>query len=328
MAETPMFHHSDTRRTCQVTSDRSDRREGQLAGSSVRFIAAVFAAAGLLGHCFFPAPLFAQGAGFGNAPTNAVTSFNGKLKGMQGMVVIVEKEDGTPAMVAVPDSISSFQFVASATPAFLRRGMLMRFVADFGPGGVPLSPVGTVTLFQPVDPKSLHGRAREQFTPGVYSQSPDARNRNQPMSGKLTVVGQFAALAPNGILAVQAGRVPVRVPVDANTKLEVRYNNLSLALPGGSVAVSGFYEPPNENQVKADKITVTTDRVYGEYKPEPVQSRRKRGAKDDAADAAAEKKAEDDAPAAEKDAGKDAEKGNNAGDEKNAGDRKGNAEDS
>lgn len=207
---------------------------------------------------------------------NEITNFNATLKGMRGGLVVVEKEDGTEAFVAPPDLISSFQFVAKATPAFLQRGMLMRFTANFGPGGVPLGPVDKVTLFQPVDQRSLQGHAKQQFTPGVY---PDAKpgDRNQAMTGKITIVGRFMGLSP-GMLAVQAGKVPVRVPVTDDTQLEVRYNNLLLAQEGDPVTVSGFYQPPNENQVKADRVTITTDRVYGEYQPEAKKkSRRKRG---------------------------------------------------
>ncbi|QDV42874.1 hypothetical protein Enr13x_27250 [Stieleria neptunia] len=225
-------------------------------------------------------------AGFAQVPStlpaNEITNFKGKLKGMQRNIVMVEKEDGSEAMVAVPDSISSFQFVAKATPAFLQRGMLVRFSANFGPGGVPLAPVDKVTLFQPVDLRSLHGRTKEQFTPGIYSDA-NRGNRNQPMVGKLSIVGRLIGLAPNGVLAVQAGKIPVQVPVNADTTLEVRYNNLALAQAGDPVSVTGFYQPPNENQVKADRITITTDRVYGEYQPAAERkSRRKRGDKPDA----------------------------------------------
>ena len=224
-------------------------------------------------------------AGFGQGPStlpaNEVTNFKGTLKGMRRNILVVEKEDGSEALVALPDTISSFQFVAKATPAFLQRGMLIRFSANFGPGGVPLAPVEKITLFQPVDLRSLHGRTKEQFTPGIYSDA-NRGNRNQPMVGKLSIVGQLIGLAPNGVLAVQAGKIPVQVPVDANTTLEVRYNNLALAQEGDPVTVAGFYQPPNENQVKADRITITTDRVYGEYQPAAERkTRRKRGDKAD-----------------------------------------------
>jgi hypothetical protein len=211
---------------------------------------------------------------------------------MQRGILIVEKEDGSEAMVMPPENIASFKFVAKATPAFLRPNMLVRFSGNFGPGGRPLQPIDKVTLFQPVNMRSIQGHAREQFTPGVHSADRHG-GRNQPMVGKLTVVGNLMGLSPGGVLAVRAGKYPVQVPVAGEAEFEVCYNNPSLAQPGDTVTVSGFYQPPNENQVRADRVTITTDRVYGEYQPEDERKtrRKRRGDKDE------------DSPAADQDAG-------------------------
>ncbi|MCO8120446.1 hypothetical protein NHH03_01760 [Stieleria sp. TO1_6] len=253
-----------------------------------RFQRPVFVSLGLicLGVLLTAGEVAGDPPGFGAAaggqtavPSNEVTNFTGKLKGFQRGLVIVEKDDGTEAMVMPPDQISSFQFVAKASPAFLQRGMLVRLTGNFGPGGVPLEPIAKITLFQQVDLRSIKGRAKDQFTPGIHG-DPKPGNPNQPMTGKLTIVGSLIGVTPNGILALQAGRMPIQVPVNADTELEVRYNNLSLAKEGDKVTVAGFYQAPNENQVKAERITVTTDRVYGEVQPgEQKNSRRKRGEK-------------------------------------------------
>lgn len=232
----------------------------------------------------FEQPCFAAPPEF-NAQTssvaNEITNFTGKLKGMRRGVVIVEKEDGTEAYVMPPDSISSFQFIAKATPAFLQRGMMIRFVGNFTANGAATAPITKITLFQPVNLRSLQGRAKQQFTPGIHA-DPGVDKRNPPAVAKMTIVGALIGLTPNGVLAVQAGKTALQVPVNADTQLEVRYNNLNLALEGDRVVVAGFYQPPNENQVKAERITITTDRVYGEYKPDTKKkSRRKRGKKDD-----------------------------------------------
>lgn len=244
-----------------------------------------------LGHAA-PPEFGAPGAA---GPANEITSFKGSLKNMRRGLMIVEKEDGSEAMVMPPDNIASFKFVAQATPAFLRPNMLVRFTGNFGPGGVPLQPIEKITLFQPVDMRSIQGHAREQFTPGVHSADRRAP-RNQPMVGKLTVVGNLMGLAPNGVLAVRAGKYPLRVPVSGEAEFEICYNNPTLAQPGDTVSVSGFYQPPNENQVKADRITITTDRVYGEYQPEDDRkSRRKKRGEAAAADAEDREDAEADA---------------------------------
>ncbi|MEO1526610.1 MAG: hypothetical protein AAFX06_14335 [Planctomycetota bacterium] len=246
---------------------------------SIRFSIAVTFPLLLAGVCLAAPP---QGAGGQTLPGNEITNFKGKLKAFRQGIVVVEKEDGSEALVAVPDSVTSFQFIAKAAPAFLRQGMLIRFTADFGPGGVPTAPISKLTLFQQVPEKSLHGRARIQFTPGIHSDAKAGNNRNAPMMGKLTVVGSLLGLTPNGILTLRAGKTPVRVPVNQQTQLEIQYNNLSLAKAGDPVTVAGFYQPPNENKVKADRITIRPDRVFGEATPKENRRKKRDGEGDDA----------------------------------------------
>lgn len=210
----------------------------------------------------------------GAVASNEVTTFKGKLKGMKRGLVLVEKDDGVQAMVAPPDEINAFQFVAKAKPEFLRRGMLLRITGNFAANGLPTSPIDKVTIFQAVPLKSIRGRAKEQFTPGIHSSSKQPLGRNQPVMGKLTIVGGLINLSPQGVITLQAGKTRVQIPVTAETQLEVRYNSLALAQEDDLVNVAGFYNPPNENQVKAERITITTDRVFGEVPPPVVKKRR------------------------------------------------------
>lgn len=60
-------------------------------------------------------------------------------------------------------------------------------------------------------------------------------------------------------------------------KLEIRFNNLNLAQEGDSVSVAGFYQPPDETTIKGDRVTITTDRIFGEpVEPTKRVSRRRR----------------------------------------------------
>ena len=237
------------------------------------------------------------GAGFG-ANQNMVTEFRGKLKGFQRGVVYVQKEDGTDVMVQIPESISNFQFVALAKPAFIQRGQLVRLSGDFNPAnGMAISPINKVELFQPVT-GGLVGRAREQFLPGVY---PLNRGENpqafaQPM--RCRVVGAVMGLNANGVLVLQAGGRPLQIQLAPEATFEVRYNNLSLAQEGDDVSVSGFYQPQDETRIRAERITVTTDRVYGEMTEEtPKRATRRRPSRE--VEENAEQKGEEKSEAAE-----------------------------
>lgn len=193
---------------------------------------------------------------------NLVTEFTGALKSVQRGVLLVTKEDGTEMMVEPPDDISKFQFVAAAKPAFLTRGTLVRFSGNFSPAGVPQAPISQVEVFQPITGR-VPGRLREQFTPGVYAER-HARNKPPQPVAKYDVVGTFMGLDASGIMSVQAGKLPVRVQLTPDTRLELRINNLAFAQEGDTVSVAGFYQPTDETKVKAERVMITTDRVYGE----------------------------------------------------------------
>lgn len=261
----------------------------------------------------------AQNAGFGDSPQganpsavggfganqNMVTQFRGKLKGFQRGVVLVQKEDGTDVMVQMPENISSFQFVALAKPAFLQRGQLVRLSGTFNPvNGMAVTPINKVELFQPVNGK-LTGGTREQYVPGVY---PEKRGENPQAFAEpihCRVVGGVMGLNANGLLAVQAGGRPLQIPLAQDATFEIRYNNLSLAQEGDEVSVSGFYQPPDETRIRAERITITTDRVYGEFSEEPPKRNSRRRP---TRDAAGEEKETAEKEAAEKEAGDEAKK--------------------
>jgi len=94
-----------------------------------------------------------------------------------------------------------------------------------------------------------------------------------------------------GVMVVQAGKTSLQVQLAKDVTFELRYNNLSLAKEGDPVAVAGFYQPPDDTKVKAERITITPDRVYGEPTEQPPK-RRTRSRREEAKEKAAAAKAE------------------------------------
>jgi hypothetical protein len=215
----------------------------------------------------------ATGGFSGGAPANEITEFKGTLKGAQGNVITVTREDGTDCMVQFPDEITSLNFVATALPAYLRRGMPVRFATVLGPTGMPMMPIEKVEIFSPLPPAALPHNQSTRYAPGVHSADHKNPQRGAPLTGKVDVVGSLMMLSPQGGIAIQAGTTPVQTMVSPNAKLEIRLNNLSLAEPGDSVSVVGFYQPPDETKVKASQIMITTDRVFGEEQPKKTRTR-------------------------------------------------------
>ncbi len=216
----------------------------------------------------FAVPVNGQGL---PAASNMVTEFKGKLKGFQRGVLVIERADGKEALVQLPDDLSSFQFVADAKPAFLKRGTMVRFTGEFSPNGTPSSPIDKVEVFQAINGR-VAANMRERFVPGVYP--PRGRELQLQPTAKYNIVGGLIGIAPSGMMMVQAGKRQIRVQLAKEAKFEIRFNNLALAQEGDPVSVAGFYQPPDDTKVKADRVTITTERVYGE----PVaQTPRRRG---------------------------------------------------
>ncbi|MFG0261614.1 MAG: hypothetical protein ACF788_04410 [Novipirellula sp. JB048] len=221
----------------------------------------LIAAVSVLGGIMFSLVLASAAAAQGAA--NMTTQFKGTLKSSQPGVLVVSRDDGTEMFVQPPDELANFAFVAEAKPAFIGRGMLVRFAGVFDGAGNPLSRIERIEIFQPVPPQQLRGRQRDKFVPGVYA-DPHAKPQQPGAPAKYDIVGIPMGISPAGVMMVQAGKTPVQCPLAEDVRFELRLNNLSLAQPGDPVSVSGFYEPSNETQVKAERITITTDRVYGE----------------------------------------------------------------
>lgn len=199
-----------------------------------------------------------------------VINVDGKLKGFEQGLLIVTRDDGSEVLVKPPEDVHQFQFVAEASARFLQQGMLVRFNGSFNKAGVAQSPISNVELFQPINGK-MPGNIRKQYSPGVYVDPADARNPSGNGIAKCDVVGTLMGIDSSGVMSVRAGKVPVQIPLVQNAKFKIRYNNLALAKPGDEISVSGFYNPPDETKIVAQTVTVTTDRVYGEFVEEEAE---------------------------------------------------------
>lgn len=219
-------------------------------------------------------------AGQNQASLNLVTEFDGKLKSLEGGILSITRDDGTEILVKPPEDRSKFQFLADAKLEFLRPGMWVRFRGTFNRAGVAQSPIAEVELIQPMQGKVPQNQ-RHRFVPGVHVDDSSAQQANpsaEPSGGpaiaNCDVVGSLTGIDQAGVMSVQAGRIPVLIPLVPTARFKIRFHDLSLAQPGDPVKVSGFYNPPDDTKVVADSITVQTDRVYGDPPVEELPNRR------------------------------------------------------
>ena len=236
------------------------------------------------------------------AALNQVTEFEGTLKDSRGNMVMVGREGEADVLVQVPDDVADLTFVAEATPEFLRPGMSVRFESEFGADGVPTGPVDRLEVFHPVPATRLNRVLRERFVPGVYPQGeptagqpaaaadgasaalPGGRPTGRPrqaapdpatVTARYRVVGSLVGRDEDGMMLIRAGNRPLRVSLADAADIEIRFNNLTLAQPEDAVTVAGFFQPPDPTRVKAAKIVVHSDHVFGE----PVEGDAPRGAR-------------------------------------------------
>ncbi len=203
---------------------------------------------------------------------DVVTEFKGKVKAARGNLLVVTKEDDTEVTVLLNQNPGKFLFSATANPAGLRPGWLVRITGSFSPQGVATAPVNQFELFLPFAIQALAGHERAQYTPGI---APVEGEPNQ-----YRVVGQIMGMNQQAVM-IQTPRGPLNVPFAPDAKWLVRCHELSLVQPGDPVSVTGFYQPPDESKVMGDRVTIAVERVIGEA-TEPVGRRAakpRRGAK-------------------------------------------------
>jgi len=219
--------------------------------------------------------------GQGIADNRSILHVDGTFQGMARMIIKVVDADGTEILVQLPQDLTRVRFNADADPQGLRPGMMVRFQASFGPGGVPLEAVKQVEIFHPLRQPKMPARVAETMTPGIYPEAKAPANRAGGfVPGKYRIVGSLVGVAPGGWLVVSTGQTPIRVMMDQGVKFVVRTHSLELAQPGDRVTLDGFYNEPDKTKVVADTLTVSTDRVIGTPAEVPMKGRRRRGKAD------------------------------------------------
>jgi hypothetical protein len=227
-------------------------------------------AAWLIPFCLLPVQVFSQDA------FDTVINVTGKYKSIRGNILVVTREDGTDVSVMLDPDPTRLVFSATAKPEWIRTGMLVRLESMFGPTGQPPAPVETIELLQPFQASREKPPRGDYYMPGIYSlDNPNGQRPPVFQPGNYRVIGPIIGMNAAGIM-VQAGQMQVMIPVAADAKWQIRFHNLSLALPDDPVQVSGFHKPPDETQVKAGDVRVTVERLIGEVAENPRAKRRTR----------------------------------------------------
>ncbi len=217
-----------------------------------------------------------------------VINIKGALEGARGNILTVKSDDGKSYMVRLPEDIEAVRYKGSGVPTMLQPGLMIRFEGMFDPStGRTTVPVSQLEVFNPMKPKHAQQKDIMEITPGIYPvDSGNAaagagaglfadpnekrpRTKAQPQSASFKVIGQVAGISKKGV-NVNAGRM-LQIEVLPTTQIAVSDYGLRFAQPGDPIQVDGFYFPPNETQVLAQRITVTGANPLGvpQEKPKP-----------------------------------------------------------
>ena len=205
-----------------------------------------------------------------SSASDLIKDLDGSLVRAQRNGIIVTDKEGTEFTVYYPDLITSITVQADAIPAFLSQGLLVRTKVNFNAQGTPMSSVTKLEVISPVPVNAIKGHEINKYKPGV---NPVDHGVKIGMPGEYYVVGQLRNMA-GGFIAVQAGQVPLQLPVDPECKIEIRSHDLSIANEGDRVLVKGFYSEAKPEQIKADWIRVIPARVFGEKVEKPSRKRK------------------------------------------------------
>lgn len=211
---------------------------------------------------------------FKGANQNMNIEVEGKLAGFKQGMLLVTRQDGVEVTVKPPEDALGFDFQAPMEVSFLQRGMMVRFNGNFNKAGVPTDPIDVLTAFLPLTEK-LAKKKSDEFVPGIY---PGEKKSNLP-DGVLNykIVGKLMGWDATGLIAVQAGRRPLRVQLAEKATMNLRLNQLNLAQQGDAVTITGTYRLPDDTKIVAKTISVTTDRVQtGAVADSSTNGRRKR----------------------------------------------------
>ncbi|RMF38573.1 MAG: hypothetical protein D6753_15630 [Planctomycetota bacterium] len=217
-----------------------------------------------------------------------IAEVEGQLAGVAGDRLKVVDEDNQEKILLI-DRETSLRYRATADPAFLRPGYLVRFNATFNPQtGVPTAAVAALEIFRPIRARRMTRELLQSQTPGIYpvvgegngeqkretEQRGGASNRNGPTqrgrsappsngAGQpFRIVGQIRAVQGNR-LQVVAGRRPVVIEVAPDAKITVATGDLTFAAPGDKVAATGLAVSGQSQMIQAQDIVITAAQELG-----------------------------------------------------------------
>lgn len=230
------------------------------------------------------ARLLAQDANLAGAQ---IVEIEGELEAIAGNRIKLKTED-EEEVIGVTDGRTKMQYINTAEPAILQRGVFIRFTADFETQtGTATAPVTEVEVFRQVRRARMSREQAQSQTPGIYPVKKEQEEAGATAAAGIQafkIVGTIRAIQDRKI-QIAAGR-SVIVELAEDVAISVKTGDATFCMPGDKVKLTGL-RYPNQPLVKAETIEIEGSKPLGQA---PATTRR--GPRDRRADA--EKKSDED----------------------------------
>lgn len=165
----------------------------------------------------------------------------------------------------------------TASPSFLRPGMLVKFSGKFNKKAEAVEPLSSITVFTPRAEKPRQGEEgggnSSDLAKGLFEVDEPA-----PAGEKKKPVEAFDVSSGGAIVSARGGKLSVRGPAgtfkmtlasDAEVALDV--NDYRLARAGDKIELEGWTYQGDVTKVVANRVSIRLAEPLGEKKKEPVK---------------------------------------------------------
>lgn len=228
------------------------------------------------------------------AGAREIAKAEGKLEAQQGQTLKISTTDNKEIFVQVGPG-TALKYSGEADRSWLSPGMMVRFSTRFDQGKA-VAPLKSLDVFMPVlRPGMTMEQMREQ-TPGIYqegktpppgakglfaddSQKPGNKGGSKPAGNKpadaaqpavgasaaYRVVGKLMGLHGNTIMVM--AEQPMQFELDPAATISVTSSDLTFAVHGDPVAVSGLRNPAEPAYIQAEKLEIKAAQKLTQAQP-------------------------------------------------------------
>ncbi len=200
----------------------------------------------------------------------------GTIAGIGPGYLLVVSQAGDRWQVAI-DPRADVTVTGTATPSFLRAGMLVKFSGKFNKKAESVQPLSSLTIFtpKPVAPER-RGQRGEEIDPEIAERAKTLfkiKEESPEDSKKVKPPETFDIASAGAVVSARGGKVQVRAPEAAfkieladDAQLALEVNDYRLAKEGDKVEIEGWGYGDDKTKVLASRVTIRLSDTLGETK--------------------------------------------------------------